>query len=248
MHAPWLKSRGVRGVWLTGCVSVRVHVRQYYLPTPSFIESRPEETSSRFRTVSAYASADTASRKFSWARDYGTDVAYFTSPLAKEAGRKCLTVKLTMTFIAAYRTEYGKCTWASSFPDDARIKALAKSTDPKPAVALLQELCRMRVLITRPVQHGGGGVKWPKEPAALAAPEWTGALSEQFKNHVFINAKPYTPSTRAERAAAAAECAAAATHDREHAQRQDAATVTREQRLAAARARPRRSARHAANN
>ena len=107
----------------------------YYLPKPLHIDSRPEETNNRFRTVSALASAETETRVFAWARDYSDDFQYLST--AKQGARKCLKNKDVLTALRAYRAEYGDRPWAVSFPDETKLTALSKSTDPKPEVALL---------------------------------------------------------------------------------------------------------------
>ena len=85
--------------------------------------------------VSALASAEMETRVFAWARDYSDDFQYLST--AKQGARKCLKNKDVLTALRAYRAEYGDRPWAVSFPDETKLTALSKSTDPKPEVALL---------------------------------------------------------------------------------------------------------------
>ncbi len=170
----------------------------HYLPQPLHIDSRPEETNNRFRTVSALASAEKESRIFSWAADYSSDFDYLST--AKQNGRKCLKVKDIERHLRAYWVQYEQKPWAVSFPDEARLKVLKRSKDPKPAVAQLRELCRVRDIITRDASLGGGGVTWPPKPVTAVEVQWAGERAERFASHALIATAPWSAQTQQEKA------------------------------------------------
>ena len=85
--------------------------------------------------------------------------------------------------------QYKLNSWAVSFPDEARLKVLKQSKDPKPTVTLLRELCHVRDIITRDASLG---VTWPAKLVAAVEVQWAGEFAESGDGAVLHHYPPHT--------------------------------------------------------